>query len=55
MKTLTQLAAGLCALAFLTACEPEVGSEDWCEMMKEKSPGDITASEAADMAKHCIL
>ena len=45
--------AGL--LAFLGACSPEVGSEEWCEAMKEKPKGDWTANEAADFAKHCLF
>ena len=40
---------------FLTACSPEVGSEDWCADMKEKPKGDWSANEAADFAKHCVL
>jgi len=47
------LAAGT-SLA-LSACSPEVGSEDWCEQLKEKPKGDWTANEAGDFAKHCIL
>ncbi len=39
----------------LTACSPDVGSEDWCDDMKEKPKGDWTANEAADFAKHCVL
>jgi hypothetical protein len=39
----------------VTACTPEVGSDAWCEMMKEKPTGDWTATEAGDYAKHCIL
>lgn len=39
----------------LTSCSPEVGSEGWCEQMKEKPKGDWTASEAADYAKYCIF
>ena len=45
-------------LAFLgatTACSPEVGSEQWCNNLKEKPKGDWSANEAADFAKHCIL
>ncbi|HEY7840377.1 MAG TPA: DUF3012 domain-containing protein [Gammaproteobacteria bacterium] len=40
--------------ALLVACAP-VGSERWCNNMKEKDKGDWTASEAADFAKHCIF
>lgn len=39
----------------LTACSPEVGSEEWCAEMKDKPKGDWTANEAKDFAKHCIL
>jgi hypothetical protein len=47
----------LCVFAafFLTACEPEVGSEKWCAKMKEKPKGDWTATEAGDYTKHCIF
>lgn len=50
---LASLAAAF-ALA-LGACSPEVGSDEWCEDMKEKGKGDWTANEAADFAKHCVL
>jgi hypothetical protein len=36
------------------ACAP-VGSEAWCEKMKNKPKGDWTANEAADFARHCLL
>jgi hypothetical protein len=39
----------------LAACAPEVGSEAWCQAMKEKKAGDWTTNEAADFAKHCIF
>ena len=42
-------------LAAATACEPEVGSEAWCDDLKEKPKGDWTANEAADFAKHCLF
>ena len=45
----------LTLLAFLSACEPEVGSEAWCNDMKEQPKGDWTANEAADFAKHCVF
>ena len=45
----------LIAVVQLTGCAPEVGSERWCNAMKEKSKGDWTASEAADFTKHCIF
>ncbi len=42
-------------VALLTACAPEVGSEAWCQDMKEKAKADWTANEAADFAKHCLF
>lgn len=42
-------------LAVAAACSPEVGSEEWCEAMKDKPKGDWSANEAADFAKHCLL
>ena len=43
------------AVLALGACSPEVGSEEWCAELKEKSKADWTATEAKDYAKHCIL
>ena len=46
----------LASLAVLLgACSPEVGSEAWCQDMKQKAKGDWTVNETADFAKHCIL
>ena len=42
-------------LGLSAACSPEVGSEAWCQDMKDKPKGDWTANEAADFAKHCVL
>ena len=39
----------------LSGCAPEVGSERWCNNMKEKPKGDWSANEAADFARHCLL
>jgi hypothetical protein len=42
-------------VVMLAGCSPEVGSDEWCQQMKEKPKGDWTASETADYAKHCIF
>ena len=55
MKRTLSVAAAIAALAALTACAPEVGSEKWCMKLDEKPKGDWTANEAADYAKHCIF
>jgi hypothetical protein len=43
------------ALAGLAGCAPEVGSEKWCNKMKEKAKKDWTAQEAGDYTKHCVF
>ncbi|MCZ8251257.1 MAG: DUF3012 domain-containing protein [Hylemonella sp.] len=52
MKTLLILAT---TLVLLTACSPEVGSQAWCDQLKDKPKGDWTANEATDYAKHCLF
>ena len=39
----------------LAGCAPEVGSERWCEQIRDKGLSNITANEAADYARHCVL
>ena len=56
MKERIGLAFLACIL--LTAaggCAPEVGSERWCEMMRDKPRGDWSANEALDFARHCVF
>ena len=40
---------------FLIACSPDVGSEAWCEELKQKSKGEWTANELTDFTRHCIF
>jgi len=54
-KTYFKLLAAMAMVAALGACTPEVGSEAWCKMMKDKPKGDWTANEASDYAKHCVF
>ena len=39
----------------LSACQPEVGSDKWCEVLKAKDKGDWTMNEAKDFTKHCLF
>jgi hypothetical protein len=48
------LAMGLFALG-LSACDPEIGSPEWCTDMKAKPVGDWTGNQTADYAKNCVL
>ena len=43
------------AIFLLAACEPEVGSPEWCEMMDKTPKGDWKFSETGDYAKHCVV
>jgi hypothetical protein len=45
----------LTVMAASAACAPEVGSERWCELMREKARGDWTANEALEFARSCVL
>ncbi len=48
--------AGLAAVAALiAACTPAVGSEEWCNDLKQKPQGEWSVNQAADFAKHCLL
>lgn len=51
----TSLALVTSLFVILAGCSPDVGSDEWCQDMKEKPKGDWTASETADYAKHCII
>jgi len=47
--------AAAAALVLLCACEPQVGTKAWCDMMNAKAKGDWTANQAVDFAKHCVF
>ncbi|MCP5366177.1 MAG: DUF3012 domain-containing protein [Hyphomicrobiales bacterium] len=55
MVTGLALVSALGLAASLGACSPEVGSEAWCKDIKEKGVTNVTAQEAADYAKHCVV
>jgi len=42
-------------LTQLSACSAEIGSDKWCEDLKEKAKGEWTANEAKDFTKHCLF
>ena len=37
------------------ACSPEVGSDAWCEKLKETPKADWSANDVADFAEHCVF
>ena len=54
-KSLAVLVSAAVISLSMAACSPEVGSEEWCNLLKEKPKGDWTANEATDFAKHCLF
>jgi hypothetical protein len=43
------------AAVLLLPAGAKVGSERWCEGIKKKPKGDLSANEASDYTKHCIF
>lgn len=54
MKILTAVTSFIFTIA-LAGCTVEVGSEKWCEALKEKPKGEWTLNEGKDFTKHCLL
>ena len=52
MKTILIL---LTAVFLLSACSPTVGSEKWCQQLKEKAKGEWSANEAVEFTRSCII
>jgi hypothetical protein len=36
-------------------CAPEVGSQRWCDTMRDTPRGDWSTNDALDFARHCVL
>ncbi len=53
--TLLRPAILLIAALALVACEPEVGSAEWCKALEEKDQGKWTLDETSDYTKYCVL
>lgn len=52
---LYRLTAAVLVIGLLAACAPEVGSQKWCEIMKEKPKGEWTMNETGEFARHCLF
>ena len=37
------------------SCSPEVGSDAWCEKLKETPKADWSTNDALSFAKHCVF
>lgn len=45
----------LLLVASVLACSAQVGSQKWCDNVKNKPEGDWTLNEAKAYAKHCLF
>jgi outer membrane PBP1 activator LpoA protein len=54
-KGILRFLAVTVAALLMTACSPEVGSEKWCQQMKDKPKADWSANDAGNFAKHCVF
>ena len=45
----------IASLPLLLSCSPAVGSDAWCEKMKETPKGDWSTNDAGQFAKNCIF
>ena len=52
---ITLLVIVMMNVATLAGCSPEVGSEAWCEKLRETHKADWSSRDAAAYAKHCIF
>ena len=50
-----KIALSFLVLLTLSACQTEVGTQDWCYEMAEKPKSEWNAQGAVDYAKHCVL
>ena len=39
----------------IAACEPEVGSDKWCQKMVDTPKGDWSTNDATAFAEHCVF
>ena len=51
MKKLMSIVVVSCLLS----CSPTIGSEQWCQSLKDKAKSDWTSTELKDFTKHCIF
>jgi len=42
-------------LVQIVGCSAEIGSEAWCNELKEKPKGEWSMNEATDYTKHCLF
>lgn len=55
MKRALSILCAVLVLSTSVACAPEVGSQAWCDAMRDKPRGDWTANEALEFTKSCLL
>ncbi|PHS71654.1 MAG: hypothetical protein COB23_01075 [Methylophaga sp.] len=55
LKKLSLSSFILLFITTLTACSPEMGSDQWCTNMKDKPKSEWAVNEVGNFTKHCLL
>jgi cell division septation protein DedD len=58
MKLMKRIIGGVVLVGvavMMSGCLATVGSERWCQNMRDKPKADWSAGDAVDFAKHCII
>ena len=55
MKSRWVISSCLLLTLAIAACEPEVGSDKWCQKMVDTPKGDWSTNDATAFAEHCIF
>jgi hypothetical protein len=55
LKRLFMSLSVLGTVGLLAGCEPEVGSDRWCEKMADTPKSDWSVNDAKAFAQHCIF
>ena len=55
LKNLLTSAAVFATAILLAGCEPEVGSDRWCEKMADTPKSDWSVNDAKAFAQNCIF
>ncbi|NCF51563.1 DUF3012 domain-containing protein [Gammaproteobacteria bacterium] len=55
MRRIAAILSVLLLTVLQSGCEPEVGSDAWCEKMVDTPKGDWSTNDAKEFAKNCVF
>ncbi len=55
LKKVFSTLAAIYLATLLSGCEPEVGTDKWCEKMADTPKGDWSTNDAMEFAENCIF